>query len=63
MRGAVRHHLRRLRHHLLLSGHVVAHARSQRWIDAVLALFFAGAGLTLLRRAIMEAAGYLATGQ
>ncbi len=39
------------------------YANAQRWIDGVLALFFAGAGLTLLRRAIMEAGGYLIIGR
>jgi threonine efflux protein len=39
------------------------YANAQRWIDGVLALFFAGAGFTLLRRAITEAAGYLAAGR
>jgi threonine/homoserine/homoserine lactone efflux protein len=38
------------------------YANAQRWIDGFLAVFFAGAGLTLLRRALTEAGGYLATG-
>ncbi|WP_051070896.1 LysE family translocator [Mesorhizobium sp. STM 4661] len=39
------------------------YANAQRWIDGGLALFFAGAGLTLVQRAITEAGGYLATGR
>ncbi|WFU13229.1 LysE family translocator (plasmid) [Rhizobium sp. CB3090] len=35
---------------------------AQRWIDGVLALFFASAGLALLRGAVIEAAGYMTTG-